>query len=187
MVLAAGRATRMGRPKVTLPWAGRTLLEHVLTVLAAGEATPLAVVVGPDSPVLRLPAAVRLVHNPLARRGLGTSIAAGIGAVSGEVDAALICLGDQPGIAAATVFALRAALRPPHLAAAPVYRGGVRGHPVLFSAALFEELLALQGDQGARAVLLAHPWAAVTVDAPAPADVDTPEDYAQLLGGGPEP
>ena len=187
VVLAAGRATRMGRPKVTLPWGDRTLLQHVLAVLAESGASPATVVAGPDTPSLQLPAGVRLVLNPAASQGMGTSIAAGIRALAGDVDAALICLGDQPGIAAGTVRALTAALRPPWLAAAPLYRGGVRGHPVLFSAALFQDLIGLQGDQGARAVLLGHPWAAVPVDAPAPADVDTPEDYARLLGGGPEP
>ena len=186
-MLAAGRASRMGRPKITLPWAGRTLLGHVLSVLDAAGARPIVVVTGPETPALRLPEGVRAIGNPVAHQGMGTSIAAGVRALYGRVDAALICLGDQPGITATTIRALTSALLAPHLAAAPVYRDGVRGHPVLFSSGLFDELTALQGDQGGRAVLLGHPWAAVTVDAPAPADVDTPEDYARLLGGGPQP
>jgi molybdenum cofactor cytidylyltransferase len=60
----------------------------------------------------------------------------------------------------------------------PVYRDG-RGNPVLFSAALFDELRAVTGDRGGRAVIARDPQRVteVRVDAPMPADVDTPEDY----------
>ncbi len=184
VVLAAGRASRMGQPKIALPWRGQPLIAHVLHALEQAGVAPIAVVAGPDTPPLALPPAVRLVRHPEARDGMGSSIAAGVRAVGAEADALFICLGDQPQISPQTVQALAAALRPPHPAAAPVYAGGVRGHPVLFHSALFPQLLALQGDQGARAVLLGSPWVAVPVDHPAPADVDTPEDYRRLLGGG---
>jgi molybdenum cofactor cytidylyltransferase len=64
---------------------------------------------------------------------------------------------------------------------APVYRG-VQGTPVLFSAEVFGELAALDGDAGARSVVQAQPQrvARVAIDAPMPIDVDTPEDYARL-------
>ena len=55
-------------------------------------------------------------------------------------------------------------------------------NPVLFAAAVFPELAALGGDGGARAVVQARPErvARVALDAPMPADVDTPEDYRRL-------
>ena len=187
LVLAAGRSSRMGQPKVLLPWRGRPLLEHVLAVLAEAGAEPVLVVTGPDTPPLPALGGAELVHHPGAREGMGSSLAAGVRALGGRADAVLICLGDQPGIAAGTVAALVAALAPPALAAAPLYRGGVRGHPVLFAAALFAELGALQGDRGARAVLEGHPAALVAIPAPAPADVDTPGDYAALAGSGGAP
>jgi len=180
VVLAAGRASRMGRPKVVLPWRGRPLLAHVLGALAAAGVAPVVVVTGPDTPALGDLGAAAAVFHPDARLGMGGSIAAGISSLAGYADAAFICLGDQPGIAPQTIAALVAALRPPHLAARPIYRGGVHGHPVLFSAALFGELAELRGDHGARGVLLRAETAAVPIALDAPPDVDTPEDYARL-------
>ena len=66
---------------------------------------------------------------------------------------------------------------------APTY-AGQRGNPVLFARAVFPELLAVQGDQGARAVLAADRSRIrlVAFDDPRPlADIDTPEDYERLL------
>ncbi len=188
MVLAAGRALRMGRPKVLLPWGGRPLLAHVLSALAAAGVGPIVVVTGPDTPPLDgLGDGVRwdAVFNPLARSGMATSVAAGARALDGRVDAALVCLGDQPGIdpVAVRVLAGHAGRQGP---AVPVYRG-TRGHPVLFPATLFPELRQLTGDQGARPVLVRHPPIAVHLDLPLPPDVDTAEDYARLAAAGGEP
>ena len=187
IILAAGRSTRMGRPKVLLPWQGRPLLGHVTESLRAAGIAPLLVVVGPDTPALPELPGIEVLRHPEARQGLGTSLAAGAAALRGRVRALLVCLGDQPGIDPAVIAALVAALHGPHLAAAPVYRGGVRGHPVLFSAALLPELVRLQGDRGARAVLEAHPTVLLPVDAPAPPDIDTPGDYDRLREGGGAP
>ena len=91
----------------------------------------------------------------------------------------MVALGDQPlpdpGVIRRLVAAFRTTGRP---IAVPVYRDG-RGNPVLFAAALFDELRAVDGDQGGRGVIARDPArvAEVPVDAPMPADIDTPEDY----------
>jgi molybdenum cofactor cytidylyltransferase len=55
---------------------------------------------------------------------------------------------------------------------------------VLFDRVIFAELLALQGDQGARPVVAREParveW--VALDLPMPQDVDTPADYEKIRG-----
>src|SRR4029453_17153268 len=81
--------------------------------------------------------------------------------------------------------ALRAGGRP---IVAPVYRDG-RGNPVLFASSVFDELRRVEGDRGGRPVIARDPErvAEVPVDAPMPADIDTPEDYEAARPGGPAP
>ena len=65
----------------------------------------------------------------------------------------------------------------------PVYRGE-QGHPVLWDAALVDELSAVEGDRGAKSMLDAHRLEALAVpvdDAGVCFDIDTPEDYAAAL------
>lgn len=182
--MAAGRAVRMGRPKVLLPWCGRPLLAHVLGVLVASGAAPVVVVTGPDTPALdSLTAqfAFLSVYNHEARAGMASSIAVGAAAMVGKVVATLICLGDQPTIDVAVVRDLVARVddgRP----VVPVYRGK-RGHPVRFPASLLAELRGLHGDRGARDVLERYPPVRVAWDLPLPQDVDTEDDYRRLLRG----
>jgi molybdenum cofactor cytidylyltransferase len=93
-----------------------------------------------------------------------------------------VALGDQPYLPAGIVRDLIYALRSTGKAiAAPRYRDGL-GNPVVFRAEVFPELLALEGDRGARAVVERDPGrvALLPIDRPMPDDVDTPEDYARL-------
>jgi molybdenum cofactor cytidylyltransferase len=125
---------------------------------------------------------VRFVRNPSPEAGQGSSIAVGVAALAPGTAAVLIALGDQPRLPDGVIAALlRARAATGRAVAAPIYRG-VQGTPVLFGAEVFGELAALAGDTGARSVVQAHPervaW--VTVDAPMPPDVDTPEDFANL-------
>jgi molybdenum cofactor cytidylyltransferase len=115
--------------------------------------------------------------------GQSTSLRAGIAALPPEAAAAVVLLGDQPFVTAAIVEQLVAEWHASRaLIVAPSYVGQ-RGNPVLFARAVFPELLTVQGDQGARAVLAADHARVrlVAFDDPRPlADIDTPEDYERL-------
>jgi molybdenum cofactor cytidylyltransferase len=88
----------------------------------------------------------------------------------------LVALGDMPFVLPSTIQALSDALARGAGIAAPVMQGR-RGNPVAFGAAYLSELLALQGDQGARALLKAHPVTEVEVADPGIFhDIDTPTD-----------
>jgi molybdenum cofactor cytidylyltransferase len=186
IILAAGASTRMGRPKQLLDWGGRPLvravaeqalaaqLDRVLAVVGSAEGAVVAALEG-------LP--LRIVANPAYAEGQSSSLRAGIAALGPEVAAALILLGDQPFVTAAIIDRIVAVWRTTGAPiVAPLYQGQ-RGNPVLFARAVFPELLAVTGDQGARALLAADPARVhlVPFDDPRPlADIDTPEEYARL-------
>jgi molybdenum cofactor cytidylyltransferase len=189
VILAAGASSRMGRPKQLLDWGGMPLVRAAaLNALGAGLA-PVLVITGAsraavESALEGLP--VRLVHNAGFAEGQSTSLRAGIAALDAEADAALVLLGDQPfvtpKIIQQLVGAYRAEPMPDAQIVAPRYRG-VRGNPVLFDRSVFPDLLAIAGDQGARAILAARSAeiAFVEIDDDRPlADIDTPEEYERL-------
>lgn len=184
VVLAAGFARRMGRQKLLLGLRGKPVVRWSVEALLP-HVSDLVVVTGQDADLVQealvgLP--VRFVLNPRPQDGQGRSIAVGVGALKPWSQAVLVALGDQPRIPDAVVPSLLAAFtRTGKAIVAPVYRGS-QGTPVLFSAEVFAELMALTGDRGARTVVAAAPARVETVpiDAPMPLDVDTPEDYARL-------
>jgi molybdenum cofactor cytidylyltransferase len=115
----------------------------------------------------------RLIVCPDAACGMGHSLACGVRA---RDDAAgwVIALGDMPAVSPSTIAAVRDAIARGHDAAAPRHLGH-RGHPVGFGRACRDALLRLTGDEGARAVLAAHPPLLIDVDDPGCLlDIDTP-------------
>ncbi len=122
-------------------------------------------------------AGCQLTLNERAEQGMGESIAAGIRyieQIAPRAAGCVVALADMPFIAVQTIEAVAAAIRAGHLATAPLYEGR-RGHPVGFARALFKSLTALQGDQGARAVLAQHAVHLIEVTDPGVEhDIDTP-------------
>lgn len=114
--------------------------------------------------------------------GMGASLAAGVEAAA-AADGWIVALGDMPLVSPATIEAVRRALERGAPMAAPYDRTGRRGHPVGFSRALLAELLALDGDVGARDLLARHAGMVeriVTDDAGIFVDIDTRADLEGL-------
>jgi molybdenum cofactor cytidylyltransferase len=183
VLLAAGRSTRMGGPNKLLAEIGRRPLVRIAAEAAlASRASPVIVVVGHEGPevekaLVGLP--VRLVYNPDFAQGLGSSLRIGIQAVPPEADGAIVCLGDMPRVDASLVNRLIAAFDPDRgaLVVVPTFEGK-RGNPVLWSRRFFPELMAIEGDVGARHLI--GRFAEAVTDVPvegkaAFVDVDTPE------------
>jgi molybdenum cofactor cytidylyltransferase len=186
LILAAGAATRMGRPKQLLDWDGRPLVRVAAEVALAAQLSPVLAVVGSAQTEVAAGLAglpLQIVPNPDYVAGQSTSLRTGIAALPPEVAAMVVLLGDQPFVTAAIVARLVAEWRASaYPIVAPIY-AGQRGNPVLFAREIFPELLAIQGDRGARAVLAANPARIrpVLFDDPRPlADIDTPDDYERL-------
>ena len=193
IILAAGRSSRMGRVKALLPSGdGRTFLGRVAATLAEAAIDPVVVVVAPAS-LAPIAAAVRdtalpvaVAVNPEPDRGQLSSLVAGLDALAGlAVDAVAVTPVDHPLVSPATVRRLVEAWR---ASAAPIVRPhhrGRHGHPAIFAAALFEELRAGDPSLGARSVVARHASRALdvpVVDPGAFEDIDTPDDYARLIG-----
>jgi molybdenum cofactor cytidylyltransferase len=186
ILLAAGRSQRMGQPKLLLPWQGTSLVRHVAQIALGSQLDQLVVVVGHRAAHVRagleqLP--VRIVENEDFLDGQSTSVRAGIIALGQEVKAAVVLLADQPLLQSTTIDRLiDAFLTDSAPVVVPRYKGQ-RGNPILFSRELFDELMKLKGDQGARSVLATYAdrikWIDVA-DEGVLLDIDTPDMYQQL-------
>lgn len=184
LILAAGRASRMGRDKRLVPVDGIAMLERAVRAAIDGGLDPVLVVTGPDDPVALPPEVIRVV-NPDPGRGMGSSLAAGIVALAAEIDGVVVLLADMPRVGAGHVAALAAAFAPQGggQVCVPVCRGR-RGNPVLLGRAVFAALAALTGDVGARTIINQNPDMVVEValDEAVLIDIDTAQDLATVEG-----
>lgn len=190
VVLAAGRSSRMGRPKALLPVGDRTFLERALETLRAGGCQPLVAVVprGQEMTAIGTRAAdqgATVVENPEPGAEQIDSLRRGLSALSSTVLAAVVLPVDHPKADAATVTALIAAFR---ARGAPIVRpvhDGTPGHPVLFARETWSELAEPDLMHGAREVVHRHHAEIEDVavgDAGVTVDVNTPEEYARAVG-----
>jgi CTP:molybdopterin cytidylyltransferase MocA len=180
VLLAAGEGSRLGGPKALIEVAGRRLVDRGVALLRDGGTAPVVVVTGAvDVPLL----GVITVHNPGWRSGMGSSLAAGLGALPDACAAAVVALVDQPLIGPAVVQRLIAAYLDGAGIAVASYDGKPR-NPVLLARDEWAGVLATAtGDVGARPYLQAHPDRVTAVecgDIGRPDDVDTPEDLARV-------
>jgi molybdenum cofactor cytidylyltransferase len=183
IVLAAGRSTRMGGPnKLLAEIGGRPLVRIVAEQALASRAAPVIVVTGHERAKVEAALAglkLRLVHNPDYAAGLSTSLKAGLAALPPHVDGAIVCLGDMPQVTAALIDRLAEAFDPERgaLVVVPTIEGK-RGNPVVWSRRFFPDLMALEGDVGARHLIATYADVVAEVpveDAAALTDIDTPD------------
>jgi len=186
IILAAGASRRLGQPKQLVRYNGETLLERAIRIAGESGSAPLIVVIGANHeqirPVIPLEHAT-LIFNPHWQQGIATSIHAGLEAVellAPVSRGALILLCDQVRLSAEhlrSLIAACAAQSEPSIAAS-IY-ADVLGIPAVFPRAAYPELMALEGDKGARSLLLnppcpviAIPFAGGEIDIDEPADLD---------------
>ena len=163
VILAAGESSRMGSPKAVLPFQGRPFLGHLLDITrhaAKSEIGEIRVVLGPHAEQIMSALALEpeiVVHNPNWEQGQLSSIQTAIRSLpEGATDGMILFLVDHPLISVLLVSKLIAEFRRSGLPIAVPTFHGKRGHPVIFAARLYEELLGAPLEQGARAVVWAH-------------------------------
>jgi molybdenum cofactor cytidylyltransferase len=177
VILAAGESRRFGSPKQLALLDGRTLLEHVMErTRLAGLAPIVAVVpVWLTRPAAMTDAALVWVRNPDPERGMSHSLRLGFAALPEDVSAAMILLGDQPGVPVDHLQALVAA-RGPRPFVATLSRN-VLQPPVLVERSHFSDVETRGGDIGLRDLLRSNRRLVTAVPAARPiADVDLPTD-----------
>ncbi len=186
VILAAGTSSRVGRPKQLLLFQGRPIIQHVIDAATAAKVDEIIVVLGHAAEEvlsgfeLRPPA--RVVINPDYEAGQSASLRIGLRSLGHHVKAAVILLGDQPGV---SIEAIRAVVDAYERTGERVVRavyGGEPGHPVLFDRRVWREAEAIEGDRGARDLLAQHPeWVVeVPFEGKPPPDLDTWDDYKRL-------
>ena len=159
VILSGGASSRMGSPKALLPYQGRPFLEHLLEVTSHREIGARRVVLGahaePIAKAVNLKAG-EVVINHEWEKGQLTSIQAALRSLPPGTEGILLCLIDHPLISSALVQELIEQFhKTKSPIVLPVYEGR-RGHPVIFSASLYDELLRAPLETGARAVVWAH-------------------------------
>ncbi len=187
IVLAAGRGTRMGGAKMTALLGGKPLVRYPHEAASASRAAPLMTVVGhaAESVVSALAGIdTQIVPNDRYEQGMSTSLRAGLAALPENAAAAIVLLGDMPHVTPAIIDRLIVAFagHPAARAIVPVVNGQ-RGNPILLARSLFPDVMALDGDVGARRLLAAAGEGVVEIameDAAVLTDVDTPEALAAL-------
>ncbi|MBY0510692.1 MAG: molybdopterin-binding/glycosyltransferase family 2 protein [Rhodospirillaceae bacterium] len=192
ILLAAGQSRRMGPSnKLLMEVEGEPLVRRTVSALRASPVSQVIVVTGHQDAEVRKALAgldVTMVHNPRYAEGLSTSLKTGLDALAPETDAAVIGLGDMPGVKAEHVTRLMARFDPEADRAIGVpTHNGKRGNPVLWARRFFEDMFAISGDVGAKALIGANESLVYEIefgDTAVLTDLDTPEQWADYLGTG---
>ena len=187
MVLAAGESKRMGTPKLLLPFGEKTMIELLLEEVLRSKSDKTMVVLGAEKEkieriISRLP--VTTVVNTRYEDGMLSSIQAGFEALPDEVEAVLVCLGDQPLIPFSVMNKLIDAYKNTKKGIIlPIYKKS-RGHPILIDMKYKTEIRRVSPNIGLRALVHNHPQDVMEVEVDAPQilkDIDKPEDYMREL------
>jgi molybdenum cofactor cytidylyltransferase len=187
ILLAAGGSRRLGSPKQLVSFEGTSLIKHVaVTALIADY--PAVVVLGASAEKVGrelTDLAVERVVNKEWKSGISSSIRKGLRALrSGhpELEAVIVMLCDQPQVSPENIERLVEKYTQTGMPVVASYYSGSAGVPALFGYEMFGELLALEGDQGAKGLIRKYEDTLVTTvpNPEAAFDIDTPEDVKQL-------
>ena len=188
VILAAGASSRFGRSKQIAVYLGEPLVRRVLVAAVQAGSSPIAVVAGEGAGAIGshlsgLP--YDLVLNERWHEGIASSVRAGVQhliARTEKLKAIVILACDQPFVDAHTVRQLIDLHQESGKAIAACGYGGTVGIPAVFACSRFHALLELEGDHGAKALIIAQPDDLATLDFPDGAiDIDTPADYQRLI------
>ncbi|MDE2629391.1 MAG: nucleotidyltransferase family protein [Alphaproteobacteria bacterium] len=185
VVLAAGLSSRMGANKLLLPFRGKPLIRLAVEAAAASRATTVVVVTGNNAEKVKAAVSdllVKFVENKDYTKGLSGSLKCGLRTLPSTCEGVAILLGDMPLVTSGLLDRMIAVFDPGQGCAIVVpVRHGRRGNPVLWARQFFPEMLALEGDAGAKGLMSVHHGQVYELEAGDDGplfDVDTPENLA---------
>lgn len=190
IILAAGASKRMGQPKQLLQWQGKTLIRKIAETALETDNELIIVVLGANSDNIRaeisdLP--IQMIQNEDWEAGMSSSVRVGLQTlleIAPAVKAALFLLTDQPFVTSAylaKILSRYQANQQQNSIFASAYDDHL-GVPALFARRWFDELMALTGDRGARALLQKHTSEVAAIPFPEGTfDLDTPDDFEFLV------
>jgi molybdenum cofactor cytidylyltransferase len=179
IILAAGSSSRMGQSKQLLPWKDGTLLSHAIQTAMNSKAGKVYVVAGKDKDLVKdFP--VSVVINESWEKGIGSSIKAGVKAAK-DSEAILLMTCDMPFVASDHLNnIIEHYIKTNQKIVASKYLGTI-GIPALFSREMFDELMMIGDDEGAKKIISNIKYRMSNVDLKSGTDIDTPEDYYNAL------
>jgi molybdenum cofactor cytidylyltransferase len=187
MILAAGESKRMGAPKLLLPFGEKTMIETLVDEVLRSKSDQILVVLGAEKERIERILSNRPVKKTVNTRyqeGMLSSIQTGFEALPGEVEAVLVCLGDQPLIPFSVLDKLITAYKDTKKGIiVPVYKKS-RGHPILIDMKYKPEVKRISPKIGLRALVHNHPQDVLEVGvntARILKDIDKLEDYMKEL------
>ncbi len=187
ILLAAGGSSRMGRPKQLVKINGIALLRNAAENMAASKCTPRVVVLGAEFErcIQELDGTnIDTTVNTEWASGMSSSIQIGLAYMMGikpQIDAVIITLCDQPNITTAIIDNFIAEYRRIRPCVIASEYNGVTGVPALFSRDMFDDILKLEGDRGARDLIRAAGHQALRLSVPEAAfDIDSPHDLMSV-------
>ena len=186
--LAAGGSSRMGKPKMLLPFNGKTLLQHTIDEVKKVNDTQLLVVTGCYHSLLKETLSsqqIDFTENESWEDGMGSSIQKGITHIMKHYHSAsnvIILVCDQPYISSSLLNELIATAHKTGKGIIASFYNDTTGTPALFDKKYFEHLALLNGKHGAKKIIQKYKEDAATVNFPlGKLDIDTNEEYEKLI------
>ena len=184
ILLAAGASSRLGSPKQLLEYHGKTLLQHSLDVAIDSGNQPVVVVLGSGAADIKKKLDARtanIVVNMKWQEGMASSLRFGVQSlltIDPSMEALILMVCDQPFVSTSLLENLVRAHTETGKPIVSCSYGNTFGPPALFNNSLFDELLQLKGDTGARSVIKKHVAEVEVVSFPeGNLDIDTDNDY----------
>ena len=186
IILAAGNSSRMGEPKQLMMFKNKTFLQHIIGEARNALLDPVICVTGYQSEVISESITgmeVSVVYNEHWSEGMGSGISAGIKhLLLSDVDSVILTVSDQPHVSSDLFLTmLKMKARSGKRIVACSYAGTL-GTPVLFARDYFQQLMSLDGDQGAKKIVSMNMSDVCPLEfEEGNIDIDTKQDYEKLI------